>query len=92
MHVTIPNKFHRQITKAVIAKALVGKLPKSRRYRPYRPGYSICLVFLKLLERIHSPLTAGLVQPYRADAILQWMGSLGVKSQSSIPVKIPNTR
>ena len=34
-------------------------------------GYSICLVFLKLFERVYSPLTAGLLQPYRADSKLE---------------------
>jgi hypothetical protein len=34
-------------------------------------GYSICLIFLKLFERVHSPLTAGLLQPYRADSKLR---------------------
>jgi len=53
------------------AKALVEKLPKSRRYRLCPQGYSICLVFLKLFERIYSPLAAGLLQPYWADAKLQ---------------------
>ena len=53
------------------AKALVEKLQKSRRYRLYPHGYSICLVFLKLFERIYSPLSAGLLQPYRADSKLQ---------------------
>src|SRR5208283_3005741 len=53
------------------AKALVEKLPKSRRYRLQPQGYSICLVFLKLFERVYSPLTAGLLQPYRADSKLQ---------------------
>ena len=53
------------------AKASVEKLPKSRRYRLCPQGYSICLVFLKLFERVYSPLTAGLLQPYRADAKLQ---------------------
>jgi hypothetical protein len=53
------------------AKALVKKLPKSRRYRLQPQGYSICLVFLKLFERVYSPLTAGLLQPYRADSKLQ---------------------
>jgi hypothetical protein len=53
------------------AKALVEKLQKSRRYRLYPHGYSICLVFLKLFERIYSPLTAGLLQPYRPDSKLQ---------------------
>jgi hypothetical protein len=52
------------------AKDLVEKLPKSRRYRLRPQGYSICLVFLKLFERVYSPLTAGLLQPYRADSKL----------------------
>src|ERR1700746_448139 len=34
-------------------------------------GYSICLVFLKLFERVYSPLTAGLLQPYRPDSKLR---------------------
>ena len=53
------------------AKHLVEKLPKSRRYRLRPQGYSICLVFLKLFERVYSPLTAGLLRPYRADSKLQ---------------------
>jgi len=53
------------------AKDLVEKLPKSRRYQLRPQGYSICLVFLKLFERVYSPLTAGLLQPYRADSKLQ---------------------
>ena len=36
-----------------------------------REGYSICLVFLKLFERIHAPLTAGLLQSVPADTKLQ---------------------
>jgi len=47
-------------------KHLVEKLPKSRRYRLCPQGYCICLVLLKLFERVYSPLTAGLLQPYRA--------------------------
>ena len=53
------------------AKALVEKLPKSRRYRLCPQGYCICLVFLKLFERIYAPLAAGLLQPYRADSKLK---------------------
>jgi hypothetical protein len=53
------------------AKALVEKLPKSRRYRLCLQGYSICLVFLKLFEGIYAPLAAGLLQPYRADSKLE---------------------
>ena len=34
-------------------------------------GYSICLVFLKLFERIYAPLTAGLLAPFPADSKLQ---------------------
>jgi hypothetical protein len=49
------------------AKGLVEKLPHSRRYRIPREGYSICLVFLKLFERIYAPLTAGLLQPVSGD-------------------------
>jgi hypothetical protein len=53
------------------AKALVQKLPKSRGYHLWSQGYSICLVFLKLFERVYAPLIAGLLQPYRADSKLQ---------------------
>ena len=49
------------------AKGLIEKLPHSRRYRIPREGYSICLVFLKLFERIYAPLTAGLLQPFSGD-------------------------
>jgi len=52
------------------AKGLVEKLPHSRRYRLLPNGYRICLVFLKLFEKIHAPLTAGLLHPYRGDRLL----------------------
>src|SRR6516164_9241320 len=52
------------------AKGLLDKLPHSRRYRLLPNGYSICLVFLKLFERIYAPLTAGLLSPLRAYAKL----------------------
>ena len=52
------------------AKGLVDKLPHSRRYRLLPNGYSICLVFLKLFERVYAPLTAGLLSPLKADAKL----------------------
>ena len=48
------------------AKGLIDELPHSRRYRLLPNGYSICLVFLKLVERIYAPLTAGLLSPVRA--------------------------
>ena len=40
------------------AKGLVEKLPHSRRYRLLPNGYSICLVFLKLFERVYAPLAS----------------------------------
>jgi hypothetical protein len=53
------------------AKKLMEKLPHSRRYRLTTQGYSICLVFLKLFERIYAPLTAGLLRPISGDSNLQ---------------------
>jgi len=52
------------------AKGLVEKVPRSRRYQLVGKGYSICLVFLKLFERIYAPLAAGLMAPFRGDRIL----------------------
>jgi hypothetical protein len=53
------------------AKNLVEKLPRSRRYRLPPSGYSVCLIFLKLFERIYAPLTAGLLSPLPGDHRLQ---------------------
>jgi DNA-binding transcriptional ArsR family regulator len=53
------------------AKGLVERVPRSRRYRLLRDGYSVCLVFLKLFERIYAPLTAGLLAPVSGDGKLQ---------------------
>jgi hypothetical protein len=50
------------------AKGFVARLPSSRRYQLLPQGYSICLVFLKLFERVYAPLTAGLLSPVSADA------------------------
>jgi hypothetical protein len=50
------------------AKGLVERVPHSRRYRLLPHGYSICLVFLKLFERVYAPLTAGLLKPATADS------------------------
>jgi hypothetical protein len=52
------------------AKALVERVPHSRRYRLLPHGYSISLLFLKLFERVYAPLTAGLLQPVTADSQL----------------------
>jgi hypothetical protein len=53
------------------AKGLVRKLPHRRSYQLTRQGYSLCLVFLKLFERIYAPLTAGLLHPINGDTRLQ---------------------
>lgn len=53
------------------AKGLALKVVKSRRQRLTQQGYSVCLVFLKLFERIYAPLTAGLLQPVKGDSKLQ---------------------
>jgi hypothetical protein len=52
------------------AKQLVEKLPHSRRYCLTAQGYSICLLFLKLFERIYGPLVAGVLGPYQNDSNL----------------------
>jgi hypothetical protein len=53
------------------AKNLIQKVAKYRRYRLLPAGYSICLVFLKLFDRIYAPLTAGLLQRVSGDSKLQ---------------------
>jgi hypothetical protein len=52
------------------AKGVVERVPHSRRYRLRSQGYTICVVFLKLFERVYAPLTAGLLRPVAADARL----------------------
>jgi hypothetical protein len=52
------------------SKGLVDKIPHSRRYRLVGKGYSICVAFLKLFEKIYAPLTAGLLTPFRGDRVL----------------------
>ncbi len=52
------------------AKGLVEKLPHSRPYQLVGKGYSICVVFLKLFEKIYAPLTAGRLAPFRGDYTL----------------------
>src|SRR6201981_3476717 len=52
------------------AKGLVEKLPRSRRYRLPAQGYSVCLIFLKLFDRVFAPLTAALLHPIPADQAL----------------------
>jgi hypothetical protein len=55
---------------AAASRYTLAKLRHSRRYRLLPQGYSICLVFPKLFERVYAPLTAGLLSPLRADVTL----------------------
>lgn len=52
------------------AKGLVEKVHPSHRYRMLPEGYRLCVVFLKLFEKIYAPLTAGLLKPFPSDARL----------------------
>jgi hypothetical protein len=49
------------------AKGLVEKVPHSRRYRLMAHGYQVCLIYLKLFERIYAPLIAGILARSDAD-------------------------
>jgi hypothetical protein len=49
------------------AKGLVEKVPHSRRYRLLAHGYQVCLIYLKLFERIYAPLMAGVLDRYDGD-------------------------
>src|SRR5437588_3312600 len=49
------------------AKGLVEKIPHSRRYRLLAHGYQICLVFLKLYDKLYAPLTSAILRPFAAD-------------------------
>ena len=46
------------------------KVPHSHRYRLLPEGYRLCVVYLKLFEKIYAPLTAGLLKPLPADTRL----------------------
>jgi hypothetical protein len=53
------------------AKGLVERLNKSRRYRLTSEGYRICVVYLKLFERIYAPLASAILKPFKPDSQLQ---------------------
>jgi hypothetical protein len=52
------------------AKGLIEKLPHSRRYQLLPNGYRLCVLFLKLFDKIYAPLTAGILHPYRRDRVM----------------------
>ena len=49
------------------AKGLVQRLDKSRRYRLTSEGYRICVVYLKLFEKLYAPLTSAILRPFKPD-------------------------
>jgi hypothetical protein len=51
-------------------KGLVLKIPGSRHYRLTPSGYRICVVYLKLFDKLYGPLTSGLLDPIPADGNL----------------------
>jgi hypothetical protein len=53
------------------AKSLVERLPKSRRYRLTKDGYRICVVYLKLFEKLYAPLTSAILAPFVSDQRLK---------------------
>src|SRR6266566_3771423 len=73
-HIAAGSTFTTAELHAHTAAALGGSqddLPLSRQYRLLPEGYRLCLVFLKLFERIYAPLTAGLLHPVSADRHLR---------------------
>ena len=40
---------------------------KSRRYRLTADGYRICVVYLKLFEKLYAPLTSAILKPFKDD-------------------------
>ena len=53
------------------AKGLVDRLNKSRRYRLTSEGYRICVVYLKLFEKIYAPLASAILTRFKPDSQLQ---------------------
>ena len=59
---------------------------RSRRYGLTRQGYSICVVFLNLFERVYAPLTAGLLQTVPGDTKFSCNANLNLTSSTSASV------
>jgi len=52
------------------AKGLVVKLPKTHAYRLTAQGLRICVLFVKLAQRVYAPFAAAVLKPVAHDAIL----------------------
>jgi hypothetical protein len=52
------------------AKALVLKVPKTQSYHLSPQGMRICVLFLKLFQRVYAPLSAAALKPLAHDSVL----------------------
>ena len=52
------------------AKGLVLKVPGTQTYRLSAEGFRVCVLFLKLFQRVYAPLTAAALDPVPHDALL----------------------
>ena len=52
------------------AKGLVLKVPKTQTYRLTPQGFRLCILFLKLFQRVYAPLSAAVLEPLLHDSRL----------------------
>jgi hypothetical protein len=52
------------------AKGLVVKIPKTHTYRLTPQGFRLCVLFLKLFQRVYGPFSAAVLKPVAHDAAL----------------------
>jgi hypothetical protein len=52
------------------AKGLVVKVPKTQTYRLTPQGFRLCILFLKLFQRVYAPLSAAVLEPLLHDRLL----------------------
>jgi hypothetical protein len=51
-------------------KGLVIKVPKTQTYRLTPQGFRVCVLFLKLFQRVYAPVSAAVLKPIARDALL----------------------
>ena len=49
---------------------MIEKLPRFRRYQITGPGYRLCILYLKLFEKLYAPLTAAVIHPCPNNTLL----------------------
>jgi len=52
------------------AKGLVLKVPRTQTYRLSAEGFRLCVLFLKLFQRVYAPLAAAALEPIAHDVNL----------------------